>query len=465
MTRTDPRGTAGFIRHTFLFYWGVFTALLFVPAVLYQISKSPFFISYSFVSVFLFFTGSTAFLALRGFLKARSRRELMKLTLTASRLARGEKASVQYDHDETLDAVAAALAHVAQSLQNKILKTEKETDKLETIFTHMQEGVIAVDQGFQILISNSSAGRILGFPGPSEGKSLIEGTRNPEIESILHEAVRLKQTVTRYLDLTYPETKSLQVSAAAIEPHGSGICAILVIRDITEIRNLEKTRQEFVANVSHELKTPLTSINGFIETLLSGAVNDPEKRVHFLKIMQEDASRLSRLIHDLLDLSEIESGSEPLRKEELRIEDEIKKAAAVFEPVTGKKKISVELCCAPSLPLFTADRDRIQQVLVNLIDNAIKFSPEGGKITVSAGAKNGLLEVSVEDSGPGVPEDAMDRIFERFFRADKARSRETAAGTGLGLAIVKHILEAHGGSISCRNKPGQGTVFTFSLPL
>jgi two-component system phosphate regulon sensor histidine kinase PhoR len=248
-----------------------------------------------------------------------------------------------------------------------------------------------------------------------------------------------------------------------LSPNTRDIGGILVFHDITELRRLENIRKEFVANVSHELRTPLTSIKGFIETLLSGAAKDPGTSERFLKIISEETDRLGRLVEDILTLGEIEQGVILVRKEKIDLSAELLAILERFKNQIQEKKIKIEnhLSGKP-LHLF-GDRDRIHQVFVNLIDNAIQFNTLGGKIILAADQDPRGVTVTVEDTGPGIPEEAQSRIFERFFRADKTRSKELG-GTGLGLAIVKHIMEAHGGYASCLSTPGQGARFSVFFP-
>jgi len=238
-----------------------------------------------------------------------------------------------------------------------------------------------------------------------------------------------------------------------------------VLHDITEMRRLENLRKDFVANVSHELKTPLTSIKGFVETLLGGALRDGEHGTAFLKMMEEDAKRLERLIDDLLKLSEIESKEVPLKISPLDLKAEVESVLSTFQHQIEKKRIVVENQISEDpFPKVKADRDKLRQVLINLIDNGIKFNRDGGRIVLGAEVtEEKEIRISVEDSGIGIPKKDIPRIFERFFRVDKARSRELG-GTGLGLAIAKHIIEAHGGTVSCASELGKGSTFSFTLP-
>lgn len=402
--------------------------------------------------------------ALIYFIKIQNRKKLMALVRASSRLSRNEVPSLPSWYSNDWNTLANAVTHMAHALQNKVVKSEKEREKLATILSHMQEGVIAVDRNFQILIFNPSAAHILGFKDIAIGKGLLEYTRNPEIDEMVRWAVTHQQAADKNLTLTYPVKKHLRVSAGATGQSETGICGLVVLYDVTEIRNLEKIRQEFVANVSHELRTPLTSITGFIETMLSGSPKDPAQSEKFLKIMQEDANRLARLIDDLLDLSVMESKVSVLKPVKINLHEEIEKALLSLQPAVKKRNIEVVLDFDKNISEISADRDRLKQVFVNLIDNAIKFNKDGGKITLKTALLKDSLEITVQDTGLGIPPQDLPRIFERFYRVDKMRSKDSG-GTGLGLSIVKHILEAHSGTIICESKPGQGSTFRVFLPL
>ena len=232
---------------------------------------------------------------------------------------------------------------------------------------------------------------------------------------------------------------------------------------MTELRRLENIRREFVANVSHELRTPLTTIKGFIETLLDGAAKDPATREKFLKIVAEETGRLGRLVEDVLTLGEIEQGVALLRKETVDLASELPMILERFKLRLQERRISVENRLSGKPLEVSGDRDKIHQVFVNLLDNAIKFNKPEGRITVWSEQESKGITVTIEDTGTGIPEDSLERVFERFFRADKSHSKELG-GTGLGLAIVKHIMEAHGGHASCQSTLGQGARFSVFFP-
>ena len=240
---------------------------------------------------------------------------------------------------------------------------------------------------------------------------------------------------------------------------------VMVLHDMTALRQLERVRTEFVANVSHELRTPLTAIQGYLETLLSGALEEPEHARRFLEIVLRHSERLGRLLNDLTDLSNIELGKVTLRREAVRLDEVVASVLAIIGPRATRSRVTVTADVAAALPPVSADRDRLAQILINLVDNAVKYTPEGGAVTVTGRALGGqAVEVAVADTGIGIPAADLPRITERFYRVDKARSRELG-GTGLGLAIVKHLVMAHGGELRIESEQERGTTVRFTLPV
>jgi two-component system phosphate regulon sensor histidine kinase PhoR len=354
---------------------------------------------------------------------------------------------------------------MAASLKTRISELEGERSKVSAILKSMAEGVIAVDTTKKILLINPAAETIFNVQeGRFLNRSLLEIVRDETLDRMMDQAIKKQEVVSQEIEVHHPTHKILKVNAAGVPQNEGAVSGVLVLYDITEIRRLERLRQEFVANVSHELRTPLTSIKGFIETLLGGALRDSTRSEGFLKMMEEDTERLNRLIDDLLELSKLESKEIALKLAPFDLASEIKKLIAVFEPrIREKKIVVVDQLSSNHVPEALADSDQLKQVLINLIDNAIKFNRENGKIIFSAKASsNGKITVSIEDTGAGIPKEAVSRIFERFFRVDKARSRELG-GTGLGLSIVKHIIEAHGGEVWCESEIGKGSKFSFTL--
>lgn len=389
-------------------------------------------------------------------------RDVKRLTEAAAQYRQGDLVKdISIQSDNELKLLADAMNQMASSLKLQIAKLEAEKTKFSAVLENMKEGVIAVDCENRIQIINQGAQKMFGISDEVSGKPFIEVIRNKSLDDMLTAAIKEQTTAFQEISLSQPLEKTLKVSAAGISKCEGNVCGLLVFFDMTEIKRLENMRKEFVANVSHELKTPLTSIQGFIETLRSGALEDTQKSGEFLAMMQEDSERLTRLINDLLELSRIESQEIPLQVQELDLKTQADKAAAVLGAQAAARRVTIENNIPAGCRVW-ADPDRLRQIFLNLIENAVKFNKPEGCVILSAVPEFSCVRVSVEDTGTGIPEKAIARVFERFFRVDKARSRDLG-GTGLGLSIVKHLVEAHGGTVSCRSAYGQGSVFSFTL--
>jgi len=357
------------------------------------------------------------------------------------------------------------LNETMQALDNisgKMAQLEKKNRSMKAVIRSMVEGVVVVDNDTRILAINHSAEKIFDISKEdTEGKLLLEVIRNSDIADLVGNVLKKGVYISKELSLTWPVNGVFAINASSIVESEDIIGCVLVIHDITELRKLELMRKDFVANVSHELKTPLTSIKGFLETLLSGALDDKENSSNFLKIIQNHTGRLDNLLNDLLDLSYLESKEVVLRMDKIELKDLVNEILSGFKVQLKKKQINIENELFPDL-IIKADKDRINQVLVNLIDNAIKFNKENGFIKIYSELSDGKVKVYIEDSGAGIPLKDLPRIFERFYRVDKARSRELG-GTGLGLSIAKHIIELHKGEVGVESTEGAGSKFWFTL--
>ena len=365
-----------------------------------------------------------------------------------------------------LNVLLKKLSNSFRDLTGQLKQLKAQVNDAHIVFDKVFEGVIGVDRNRRILLHNQNAVRMVGYQhGQAHGKSVLETVRNSEMDDMLRLAMETNTCLQSEIKLFQPKEIILQVQAIGIRGN-SDLQGMMVFQDLTETRKLETIRRDFVANVSHELKTPLTSLKGVIETLAAGAWQDPEKCRSFLQIMEEDTSRLERLIADLLELSKIESQEVSLKFESLDLRTEIAKAISLFAAQAQVKKLRIENRISESLPKILADRNSLRQVLINLIDNGVKFNREGGSLTFHAkiSTNDNVVHIDVEDTGIGIPKKDLPRIFERFFRVDKARSRELG-GTGLGLSIVKHIIEAHGGTVSCQSEIERGSIFSITIPL
>lgn len=352
--------------------------------------------------------------------------------------------------------VGRAMNRMADELSARLERLKAESSKLEAVISGMQEGVAAVDPNGRIVHANAAGRTLLGLTGDLAGYKLWEVARIPALEEIVSRVIREDAVVHSSLEVG-PRTVALSVS-----PVRAGGGAVVVARDVTEDRRYDSLRREFVANVSHELRTPITLIRGALETLMEGAWKDEAHAPEFLQMAQNHAGRLSRLVEDLLELSRLESGGDVVRPRQVHPDTILERIRETFAPLAEKKKqrLSIESAAPEDLE---ADPDLLERALSNLVDNAVKYTPEGGRITVEARGESDHTAFVVRDSGPGIPEIHLPRVFERFYRVEKSRSRELG-GTGLGLAIVKHIAQLHGGSVTVQSKPGAGTAFTLRIP-
>jgi two-component system, OmpR family, phosphate regulon sensor histidine kinase PhoR len=367
---------------------------------------------------------------------------------------------------DEIGTLGRSLNVMATRLREKIEDLVQEQAKVTAILDGMVEGVIAVDGHEHIVLMNERARAIFSL-GAMRGelKPFLEVIRNAD----LHEVFRASRGAApgaverREISLTAPAGRVLQVHGVPLLLAGGETGVVIVLHDITELRRLEQVRTEFVANVSHELRTPLTAVHGYVETLLGGALEEPEHARKFLEIVHRQTERLGRLINDLTDLSNIELGKVSLSLAPTHLDEVLDSVLAVMLPRARAGGVAVSVQTPPGLPPVTADHDRLAQILINLVDNAVKYTPSGGAVTIRAAeAAPGTVEVSVEDTGMGIPSSDLPRLTERFYRVDKARSRELG-GTGLGLAIVKHLVLAHGGELGIASEPGRGTTVRFTL--
>jgi len=333
----------------------------------------------------------------------------------------------------------------------------------QALFNSMTEGVVLLDKEGKIQLVNKSLTRLLNITTEIRGQTIMEAFRWSALKELVDRLAEQKQVLDVELESPNPQPRTLQVNATAYtDQDGLPQGVILTFHDITRLRQLENTRQEFVANVSHELRTPLSLIKGFVETLLDGAKDNPEVSERFLQKIDIHADRLTYLIEDLLTISKLESGQIVMNLQTLDLRGTAQRVIDDLQTRAGDKKVTVENLLPDELPAL-GDGDRLQQVFFNLLENAIKYGRAEGRVSIGGQTSaEGRVEVWVRDDGPGIPADAKERVFERFFRADKARSRETG-GTGLGLAIVKHIVQAHGGKVWVESELGKGTTFSFTL--
>jgi len=392
-------------------------------------------------------------------------RPLAKISSVASAIASGDfsKKILVRSNDEIGD-LEKTLNYASDEIKAKMEKIESGEAKLETVLSGMIEGVIVTDPKGKIILANPSLRKLFFIDTAPEGKTPLEVIRNSAVQDIVDKVLKGgERMATDEITISSPEEKFIKVSGVAIIKEKRLEGAILVFHDITELRRLERVRQDFVANVSHELRTPLSSIKGYSETLLDTRAAKPEDRKEFLNIIYRESDRLAKLIDDLLDLSKIESGKMSMVFLPIEIVPIIKRSAGVLEKLARDKSIKIEFDIPEGLSKVMADENRLSQVFLNLLDNAVKYTPEGGSVKISVFPQGKYLQVDITDTGVGIPEIDVPRIFERFYRVDKARSRQLG-GTGLGLSIVKHIVQAHGGQVWVESEVGRGSTFSFTIP-
>lgn len=371
---------------------------------------------------------------------------------------------INLDSQDELRELADTLNSMAQAIEDKIKEVEIQNQHLKAILQSMVEGIIETDRSGEIISVNSGIEKIFGVnKGQVEGKLFLEVIRNNDLADIINSVLKDGVFISRELSLIYPVQRVFQINASAIIDNGSVSGCLVVIHDITEVRRLESIRRDFVASASHELKTPLTSIKGFVETLMEGALEDKENSRRFLKIIHEHTIRLDNLVNDLLSLSYLESREARLDKQPAGLKDLVDRVIPGFYSQLKKKNIAQIENNIPKELVLNIDKNKIGQVMTNLLDNAIKFNREKGRVRVYGQPEKDSVKVIVEDSGEGISQKHISRIFERFYRVDNARSRELG-GTGLGLSIVKHIVELHGGSVGVESVEGVGSKFWFTIP-
>src|SRR3989338_1802151 len=415
-----------------------------------------------FGALLLVFLLSLAFTFVISFIISRPLAEMARI---ARAMAKGDfsiRPSI-YSKDEIGD-LAMALSYMSDEIKGKIERIKQEGVKLDAVLSSMFEGIMVVDEKGYILLMNPSLGKLFFVDSAPETKTPMEAIRNPQIQDMVDKILKEKQRlISEEITVSRPEEKTLKINAVPIIRNDVLEGAVLVFHDITELRKLERVRQDFVANVSHELRTPISSIKGYAETLLEGAIDDKDNLREFISIIYQDSNRLANLIDDLLDLAKIESGKMKMVFVPLDINPILDRCLGVLDKSIKGKQLSVSLNIPDSIPKVLADDKRLSQVFLNLLDNAVKYTSDGGAIKVNISLSDKFVQVDVSDTGMGIPEQDLPRIFERFYLVDKARSRELG-GTGLGLSIVKHIVLSHGGQVWVKSEQGLGSTFSFTIP-
>lgn len=402
-----------------------------------------------------------AFTAVLGYLLSLSiTRPIREVTTKAGRMAAGDfRQRISVLSNDEIGQLAAMFNLLTSRLAETMEQMRAEKGKLEAVLTYMAEGVLALDPQGRVVLLNPACARLLGVSPEVVGQPVARILPGLLPEGGVRAAAG-GDGCGRFLQVS---GRTLQGYYAPLRLEGSDPGLVVVLRDVTQEMKLEEMRRDFVANVSHELRTPLATVKGYVETLLDGALEDKEVGVRFLRTVSAETERMTRLVADLLLLSQLEHQQASWQMEPLDLAQPARQALERLRPAAEKKGLELELAVSGPLPWVNGDEVRLTQVFSNLLSNAVEFTPAGGRVKVSLEAETGRVRARVEDTGVGIPPQDLPRVFERFYRVDKGRSRELG-GTGLGLSIAQEIIQAHGGEISISSRPGEGTQVTFWLP-
>ncbi len=383
------------------------------------------------------------------------------------KIRRGDMSGMlMIDSRDEIGQLAANINAMVEALQERIKAATEEKEKLSAAFAGMEEGVIVIDGGNRIEALNRGMKQIMGtMHGDIVGRTVIEAFRSIELHDALERFRQTKQPILQEIALGDNNEVVLDVNISAVKAlPGKSPKTMMVFHNVTRLKKLERIRADFVANVTHEIRTPLTAIIGFVETLQQGAIEDKATGKRFLRVIHENAQRLNRLVDDLLVLSGIELGETKLQIVSLDINDVLENALAVIQPRALEKRVDILRDIPTDIPPLKADKDKVSQIFLNVLDNAVKFTPEGGRVAISASPDTAdLVRISISDTGIGIPQNDIPRLGERFYRVDKSRSREVG-GTGLGLSIVKHLMISHGGRMEIESRQGAGTTVNLYFP-
>ncbi len=394
-------------------------------------------------------------------------RPLEQITKVAKRIKNMEyQARVKVTKQGEIGELGNAINAMADSLQVQMTRIKQNESQLESVLANMINGIVMIDRAGRIVLMNRRAEEVLGFSAHElVGRHYAEAKQQYELSQMIQDGMDRKMPLREEITFYFPEERLLELNVVPIHSGDKDFSGILlVLQDVSAIRRLERMRSEFVANVSHELKTPIAAVKGFAETLLSGAVKDEETSNSFLQIIFDESDRLNRLIGDILELSKIESRRVPLMFSPVEIDTFVSKTLTLLESEAASKGIQLKRNIEEGL-FVEADEDRLRQIMMNLLSNGINYTPEGGRVSISISSiDEDHIRIEISDSGIGIPKKDLPRIFERFYRVDKARSR-SSGGTGLGLSIVKHLVELHKGTITVSSTVGVGTTFTLELPV
>lgn len=389
-------------------------------------------------------------------------RPIREMTKASRKIAGGElgqKIPIS-SRDETAQ-LAQAFNEMSLDLSKLVGDISTEKTKLQTILSNMADAVMMVDVEGKVVLGNRATERLFNVREKDAiDKPLIEVVHDHEADEILKLCLKTSQTQTGQFESVISKRFIRVIAVPLVDDSLTG--ALLLFQDLTELRGLQTMRRELIGNISHELRTPLAGIKAMLETLKEGAIEDKQAAADFLSRIEGEADRMTQMVSEITELSRIETGRAELRMTPLNLKLLVEEVAAQLNPLAQRHQVTITTDLVTDLPAGRGDKDRIRQALVNLVHNAIKFNHPGGSVTMSTKASGEFVIVSVSDTGVGIPEEELPHVFERFYKADRARTR---GGSGLGLAIAKHIVQAHGGSIWAQSEEGQGSTFSFSLPI
>ena len=389
-------------------------------------------------------------------------RSIRELTKASQKIAGGELGlKIPATTKDEIGKLAQAFNEMSSNLKSTVDKMSAEKNKLDSILSNMADGVIMTDAKGDVILANRAAEVFFGFKEENANdKPVIEVVHDHEVDEILKSCLKTDKEQTTQFESGIAR-RFLRAIVMPLHNQGRLYGALILLQDLTELRSLHTMRRELVGNVSHELRTPIAGIKAMVETLHSGAINDKKTATDFLTRIESEVDRLSQIVTELTQLSRIETGQAELKKESVNLNTLINEVLAEMNPLVERQQVTLSRQLATDIPLVKADKDRIRQTIINLVHNAIKFNKPKGKVTVSTDFNDKFVKVGVADSGIGIAKDDLPHVFERFYKADKARA---GGGSGLGLAIAKHTVQAHGGEIRAQSEEGKGSTFTFSLP-
>lgn len=397
-----------------------------------------------------------------GLISRATTRPIRQMTKAAQRIAAGElDQRIGVSTGDEVGQLAHAFNEMSLSLKKSVAEISEERSKLDNILANMTDGVVMTDAEGAVILANQAAQKLFNFKeGKVIGQPMIEVVRDYEIDEILKSCLSQEREQATQFESRATQ-RFLRIIAVPLR-YNRMKGALIVFQDLTELRNLQTMRREFVGNISHELRTPLAALKAIVETLQGGAIDDKKAAQDFLNQADNEVDRMTQMVDELTELSRIETGRTELKLEPVNLNSLVEEAIAGLTPQARKQEVTLKKSLQADLPVVKVDKDRIRNAMVNLIHNAIKFTPSGGKVIISTKLAEDSVIVAIADNGVGIPGEDLPHIFERFYKVDKARS---GGGTGLGLAIAKHIVQAHGGNIWVESEEGKGSTFSFSLPL